>query len=343
MNLLFRTEASVAIGTGHVMRCLALAQSCGDAGGQAIFAMAEATPAAEKRLQSEGLEVVRVAGRVGGAADAEETTKLAHQRSASWAVVDGYEFGAEYQSSLKSHGLKVLFIDDNGHAGHYSADLVLNQNVHASKTLYRSRELPTKLLLGPQFALLRREFDAWRGWKREIPMIARNVLVTMGGSDPDNFTKKAVAGLRAGCGENLRIRVLAGGSNPRIASLEQLSTEGATSIEIVRDATDMPQHMSWADLAVAGAGSTCLEMCLMGLPALVIDLAENQTPIANEFARRGTVSHLGSSKTVTPDRIAVQARQLLASAADRSAMSQRGRELVDGRGAERVVQELLAS
>ena len=137
------------------------------------------------------------------------------------------------------------------------------------------------------------------------------------------------------------IRVLAGGSNPRIASLEQLSTEGATSIEIVTDATDMPQQMSWADLAVAGAGSTCLEMCLMGLPALLIDLAENQTPIANEFARRGTVYHLGSSKTVTPDRIAVQTRQLLASAAHRSAMSQRGRELVDGRGAERVVQELL--
>jgi UDP-2,4-diacetamido-2,4,6-trideoxy-beta-L-altropyranose hydrolase len=84
-------------------------------------------------------------------------------------------------------------------------------------------------------------------------------------------------------------------------------------------------------------------MCLLGLPALLIDLAENQTPIAKEFARRGTAYHLGSSSTVTPERIAMEALWLLDSAAKRSAMSQRGRELVDGDGAERVVRELLIS
>jgi UDP-2,4-diacetamido-2,4,6-trideoxy-beta-L-altropyranose hydrolase len=341
MNLLFRTEASVAIGTGHVMRCLALAQAWCDAGGRAIFAMAEATPALEERLRSEGFEVVRVTARVGSADDAEETAKLAHKQGASWVVVDGYEFGAEHQTGLKSRGLKVLFIDDNGHAGHYSADLVLNQNAHANEALYRSRELSTKLLLGPRFAMLRREFAAWRGWKREIPAIARNVLVTMGGSDPDNFTRKAVDGLRAVRG--IRIRILAGGSNPHVASLEELRTDGENSIELVRDATDMAQQMRWADLAVAGAGSACLEMCLMALPALLIDLAENQTPIANEFARRGTAYHLGSSKTVTPERIEAETLRLLVSAAERSAMSRRGRELVDGGGAERVVHELQIS
>jgi len=84
-------------------------------------------------------------------------------------------------------------------------------------------------------------------------------------------------------------------------------------------------------------------MCFMGLPALLIDLAENQTPIANELARRGTAHHLGSSKTVTRDRIQAEARRLASSVEERSAMSQRGRELVDGAGAERVVRELLIS
>jgi len=342
-TLLVRCDTSVAIGTGHAMRCLALAQAWQDAGGGAVFAMAEATPAVEKRLQLESMRVARLKAEPGSAEDAHETVALARERQASWVVVDGYRFGADYQEALKAAGLKVLFVDDNGHAAHYSADLVLNQNVHAKEALYRSRESSTKLLLGPRYALLRREFAAWRGWKREVPDIGRNVLVTMGGSDPDNFTRKAVDGLRAVKDETLRIRVLAGGSNPHVASLEELRTDEGNSIQLVRDATDMPEQMSWADLAIAGAGSACLEMCLMGLPALLIDLAENQTPIASEFARRGTAFHLGNSKTVTPDRIGAEALRLLTSMAERSAMSQRGRELVDGTGAERVVGELLIS
>jgi UDP-2,4-diacetamido-2,4,6-trideoxy-beta-L-altropyranose hydrolase len=342
-SLLVRCDTSVAIGTGHAMRCLALAQGWQDAGGGAVFAMAQATPAVEERLQRESMGVARLKAEPGSAEDAKETVALAREKQASWVVVDGYLFTAEYQAALKSAGLKVLFIDDNGHAGRYSADLVLNQNAHANEAMYPSREASTRILLGPRYALLRREFAAWRGWEREIPAIARNVLVTMGGSDPDNFTRQAVDGLRAIKDESLRIRVLAGGNNPHLASLEELRTNVGNSIQLVRDATDMPEQMSWADLAVAGAGSACLEMCLMGLPALLVDLAENQTPIANEFARRGTAYHLGSSKTVEPDLVEAETRRLRASAAKRGAMSQRGRELVDGTGAERVVRELLIS
>src|SRR5580693_7805992 len=138
-DLVLRTEASVAIGTGHVMRCLALAQAWKDAGGRAIFAMAQATPTVEERLRNEGFEVTRVAAQVGSAADAAETTRLALMHGASWVILDSYEFGAEYQESLKRHGMKVLFIDDNGHAGQYSADLVLNPNVHAKEGLYSNR------------------------------------------------------------------------------------------------------------------------------------------------------------------------------------------------------------
>jgi UDP-2,4-diacetamido-2,4,6-trideoxy-beta-L-altropyranose hydrolase len=341
-TLLVRCDAGVAIGTGHAMRCLALAQAWQDAGGRAVFAMAEATPAVEERLHRESMGVARLKAEPGSAVDAKETIALARGKQASWVVVDGYGFGADYQTGLKGAGLKVLFVDDNGHAGQYSADLVLNQNAYAKEELYRSREHATKILLGPRYSLLRREFAAWRGWKRGIPVIGRKVLVTMGGSDPDNFTEKVVDGLRAITGERIQIRVLAGGSNPHAASLDRLTGE-ENSIQVIRDATDMPAQMSWAELAVAGAGSTCLEMCFMGLPALLIDLAENQTPIANELARRGTAYHLGSSKTVTPGLVEAETRRVLGSVAERRAMSQRGRELVDGAGAERVVRELLIS
>ncbi len=343
MNLLFRTEASVTIGTGHVMRCLALAQAYADAGGRAIFAMTAATPAVEARLRGEGFEVVRVTAPVSTPADADESARLARQLSASWIAVDGYEFGDEYQAALKRAGLRVFFVDDHGQAKHYSADLVLNQNAYASASFYPSREAYTKLLLGPQYALLRREFNAWRDWKKETAAVAQNVLVTMGGSDPENFTRSAVEGIGKLGGDDLRVRVLVGGSNPHLAALEQLRTASGASFELLRDATDMPEQMKWADIAVAAAGSTCLEMCRMGLPALLVDLAENQTPIAKEFARRGTAFYLGNSKSVTPDKVAAEVRRLLVSAEERSAMSRRAQSLVDGFGAERVAREVLVS
>jgi UDP-2,4-diacetamido-2,4,6-trideoxy-beta-L-altropyranose hydrolase len=337
-DLVLRTEASVAIGTGHVMRCLAQAQAWRDAGGRAIFAMAQATPAVEERLRNEGFEVTRVAAQVGSVADAAETTRMAHQRGAAWVVVDGYEFGAKYQASLKSHGMKLLFIDDNGHAGHYAADLVLNQNTHASESLYSNREPYTRLLLGARYVLLRREFERWREWKRETPSIARKVLVTMGGSDPYNLTQRVVeAVLPEG---DFETTVVAGGSNPHLAKLRQLVSGSGRAVRLLENISNMPELMANADLAVAGAGTTSWEMCFLGLPALLIVLAENQQGVADELARRGIVAHLGRGSDLAQSTIAAQLRSLAGSAELRREMSQRGPALVDGRGAERVVRAM---
>jgi UDP-2,4-diacetamido-2,4,6-trideoxy-beta-L-altropyranose hydrolase len=335
-DLVLRTEASVAVGTGHVMRCLALAQAWGDAGGRVIFAMARTTPAVEERLRNEGFEVARVDTQVGSIADAEETADLAQKRGASWVVVDGYEFGAEYQASLKSRRMKVLFIDDNGHAGRYSADLVLNQNIHASEELYRSRETSTKLLLGPRFALLRRDFTAWRGWKREIPLVARKVLVTMGGSDPDNVTLRVVETILSE--RDFDMTIVVGGSNPHLAKLREFAGD-CGAIRLVENAANMPELIANADLAVAGAGTTSWEMCFLGLPALLIVLADNQQRIADELSKRGIALNLGASD-IALSMIAAQLRSIADSPAIRQEMSDRGRALVDGRGAERVVSVL---
>jgi UDP-2,4-diacetamido-2,4,6-trideoxy-beta-L-altropyranose hydrolase len=156
-NLLIRCDANLTIGTGHVMRCLALAQAWKNAGGHAAFAMAETTPAVEERIHAETMEVLPLTESAGSTDDALRTAGLARQNAASWVVVDGYVFGLEYQARLKRAGLQVLFLDDIGHAAYYSADLVLNQNAHASQALYPNREASTRLLLGPRFVLLRRE------------------------------------------------------------------------------------------------------------------------------------------------------------------------------------------
>src|SRR5882762_1059360 len=114
MNLLFRTDASVAIGTGHVMRCLALAQAWQQAGGNVVFVTAEMTPSLEARLRISRIKVARLGVTAGGAEDAARTSAAARSEKVDWVVVDGYQFDSAYQAGLRADGLKVLFIDDNG-------------------------------------------------------------------------------------------------------------------------------------------------------------------------------------------------------------------------------------
>jgi spore coat polysaccharide biosynthesis predicted glycosyltransferase SpsG/RimJ/RimL family protein N-acetyltransferase len=235
----------------------------------------------------------------------------------------------------------VLFVDDNGHAGAYSADIVLNQNVHASRALYANRDPATRLLLGPRFAMLRREFRAWRDWKREIPPAARRVLVTMGGSDPDNVTGRVVQAILTE--HDLEATVVVGGSNPHLPELRASVGQHSESVRLIENVTNMPELMTWADMAVAGAGTTSLEMCFLGLPALLIVLADNQRLVAEELSRRGLAIYLREGAQTEASVLAGNFAELAASAQARRAMSERGREQVDGRGAERVVQSLRTS
>jgi UDP-2,4-diacetamido-2,4,6-trideoxy-beta-L-altropyranose hydrolase len=334
-SLLVRTDASVAIGTGHVMRCLALAQAWQQAGGNVVFAMAEVTPSLEARLRISRIKVMRLSVTAGSAEDVARTSAAARSEKADWVVVDGYQFDSSYQAALRAEGVKVLFIDDNGEAAPYSADLILNQNAHATEALYRNRETHVRLLLGSRYILLRREFGFWRTRAFEIAPRSRRVLITMGGSDPDNVTEQILRILLAE--PDLELTVVVGGSNPHLAELEHLVEHADRPIRLLKDVSDMPALMVWADLAVAGAGTTSWEMCMMGLPAALCVLASNQEKVASELARLGAAVDLGYTNRVPVARTEATLRDLLRSQNKRSTMSQRGRVIVDGRGTERVL------
>src|SRR5215472_2343913 len=279
-TLSVRADAGVAMGTGHVMRCLALAQAWQDEGGDVLFAMAQRQSAIEARLLSEGVRVVAVEAEAGTSQDVAETIGLACQHGAHWVVVDGYQFDAKYQAEVKRAGLKVLFVDDSGHARDYSADIVLNQNAHASCEIYASRHAHTRLLLGPRYALLRREFRGQRDLHGKITEQARRVLVTMGGSDPENLTLRAIEALELINVDRLEAVVVVGGSNLHASSLRAAVAKSHKNIRLLTDVSNMSESMKWAEVAVSAAGSTRWEMCFFGLPAVLIDFAPNQTPVA---------------------------------------------------------------
>ncbi len=232
-TLVFRVDASSEMGIGHVMRCLALAQAWQDIEGQSIFVMSTGFPALETRLKSEGMNVVYVSAKPGSNDDAFQTTKLSREMNTRWVIVDGYHFTANYQKIIKDSGLNLLFIDDHGHADHYYADIVLNQNIHAESLFYRC-EPYTQLFLGPEYVLLRREFLKWRGWARSIPEVARCILVTLGGGDSENVTLKVIQALRKMNQSDMEVTVLIGPTNPHLAAVESEISSFPCPIHLLR-------------------------------------------------------------------------------------------------------------
>jgi UDP-2,4-diacetamido-2,4,6-trideoxy-beta-L-altropyranose hydrolase len=335
--LLIRADASVAMGAGHIMRCLALAQAWQDAGGNAVFATSEMPAAIQSRLLAESVEVIELSCVAATKPDISRTVALARELKSSWIVVDGYQFGADYQRVLKGAGLQVLFLDDYGHALHYSADIVLNQNMRADERLYDNRETYTQLLLGTQYCLLRREFNAWRDWKREFPAIANKVLVTVGGSDAHNTTLQVVEALNRTAVPELEAMVVIGGGNPHLTSVQQAVADSPHGIRVVTNAANMAKLMAWADMAISGAGSTCWEMCLLGLPALLIPVAQNQDSSARDLAMMGAAALLNTRCELEASAIAATIEEFARSQALRERIGRTARQLVDGNGALRVM------
>lgn len=340
MKLFFRVDASTQIGTGHVMRCLALAQACIYAGGKAVFIMATKVPQLEVRLQTEGIEIVHLSLHPGGIEDARKTATLARQFNASWIVVDGYYFGAEYQKVIKDSGLYLLFIDDYGQADYYYADIILNQNIYAHEGLYLNKQSYTQLLLGTRYILLRREFWQWREWKREIPSVANKILVTLGGADPDNVTLKVIQGLQLIEIENLEVIVVVGASNPHYQQLQTAVEQSSFLIHLKRNVTNMPELMAWADVAIAAGGTTSWELAFMGLPSLVLILADNQYETARNIGEMEVAINLGWHEDVSVRKISETVTKLLESAEMQSKMTRLGNGLVCGEGNNKVLESL---
>ena len=156
--LLIRADAGVRMGTGHVMRCLALAQAWQDRGGRAAYAMAGPAPEIEGRLREEGIDVYGLAEEPGSEDDACSTARLAGALDSRWIVVNGYHFSSHYQRAVKRLGARLLALDDFGALRQYFADIVVNQDPNAEERRYVRREPQTRLLLGTDFTFLRREF-----------------------------------------------------------------------------------------------------------------------------------------------------------------------------------------
>ena len=338
--MLIRADSNAKMGTGHIMRCFALAQGWQSKGGKAIFATTCKNEELLARIQNEGFQIAKLKKSYPSSEDWKMMLEILKEERETWVVVDGYHFDSAYQLRVKEEAYPLMVVDDTNHLHHYYADILLNQNIDSENFSY-SCEQNSRLLLGTQYVLLRREFLACKERNREIPQVACKLMVTLGGSDPNNVTLKIIHSLCKIKLPGLQVKVIAGPSHSQISSLREASSAAPFPIEIVHNAHSMANVMAWADLAISAGGSTCWELAFMGLPFLVIILAENQKAVAEGLEDAGAAVNLGWHDRITPTQLLQSLLSLAEDADARAELSKRSRTLVDGKGNERVLRELL--
>lgn len=331
---MIRADAGLAIGSGHVMRCLALGEEWVRRGGRAVFALAEGAARFGERIRASGIETISVDAAAATPADAERTAALA--RGAAWIALDGYRFGADYLATLRG-AARILLLDDAGSDAAGSADAVLNQNLHAVPELYAGYRRTPRLLLGPEYLLLRREFVDRRVRERETPDVARRVLVTLGGSDAENHTARVLEALARRAPDGTEVVATVGAASPHAARVEELARAMRPPARVVRDAPDMAAIMERSEAAVCSGGTTVWELAYMRVPTLVGTTVPVEELLLGGLVARGFRGGLGALSSQDPEVLGETIRLFLTDAVARREAAGLGATLVDGRGASRVV------
>lgn len=340
MNILFRVDASHKIGFGHIIRCLSLAQCCKIQGCNVTFITNCESEGINQQLLSEGFGIVPLDSFYPDPNDWKITFKELKACSYDWFVLDGYHFDSKYQYKIKETGCKLLVIDDMAKLEHYPADLILNQNIYAEQLQY-SCEPYSRLLSGVSYTLLRSEFLNIDKSLKDIPQVVRKILVTMGGSDPNNVTFKIVQALKMLDIKNIEVIIVLGPANHCKEKIENALSQKPFVYSILSSVKNMPEIMAWADLVISAGGSTCWEILYMSLPCLIIVLAENQRVNAEILEKEGVVLNLGWYENVSESQIVDSLEKIIKDKKLRENMSMRSKAFVDGKGRERIVELMM--
>lgn len=362
MRVAIRTDASLAIGTGHVSRCLALAEALRRRGGAVVFLCRDLPGHRIETIAEAGFPVLRLPPAASGAAapdpaatpphagwlgvpwqrDAEECiAALGATAPPDWLVVDHYALDIRWEERLAPHAGRLLVIDDLADRAHAGA-LLLDQNHRAGAAeSYRGLVPPgCRLLLGPRHALLRPDFAALRDRRPDRDGRIRRVLVFLGGVDRPNLTARAVRALLALERDDLTVDIVIGAGNPHRAALEALVAD-APGCRLLTGPQPMADLLARADFAIGAGGVSLWERAALGVPSLALGIADNQRAILRHMAAEGCLLGFPDGETVSVETLTAALRTLLAAPELVRLLSARSAALGDGRGDERVAARLM--
>lgn len=366
MKVVFRTDASLQMGSGHVMRCLTLADALRSRRAECHFISREHSGHMLDLIRQRGFAVTVLPAELpqrtnstqaasdlvdesvhvlwlnrDWQTDAQQTGAILARLSCDWLVVDHYALDQRWETAVRPHCRKLLVIDDLADRPHH-CDLLLDQNLGRQLHDYAGLvPAPCKVLTGPQYALLRPEFAALRPYslqRRQQPAF-KHLLIAMGGVDLPNATVQVLQALKS-CAlpQDCCISVVLGQQAPWLQQVLELAQNMPWSTQVLVNITDMAQRMANSDLAIGAAGSTSWERCCLGLPTLVVVLADNQWPSARALQAVQAANLIGGvSEIATQLPLAVQALtqdlRLIRQSATASAVT-------DGQGVDRTLQAM---
>jgi UDP-2,4-diacetamido-2,4,6-trideoxy-beta-L-altropyranose hydrolase len=305
MKVAIRTDASLEIGTGHVMRCLTLAGTLADRGAKVAFICMDQPGQLRERIEEAGFDVGMLAAESDGGfrweKDAEKSLGALRHRAfePDLMVVDQYDLDVRWERTFRPHARRIVVIDDLANRMH-DCDVLLDPNLHDSPASRYTGLVGegTRVFIGPQYALLRPEFDRFSPRTRDQGV--GKVFVFFGGSDSSNEAGKIVQALRAlGAGAPRAVFVL-GPINPHVQEIRRAAL-GSGQIELLGATNEVARLMAESDLALGTCGGAAWERCVLGLPALVVVSAENQRDDARILDALGAVRNLGEAKHTTVD------------------------------------------
>lgn len=307
----------------------------------------------QKTISETGCQLKKIDLPTGSNEDATHTAKYAGDGKFDWTILDGYQFDDNYQHIVRQKSSRLMVVDDFGHANHQNADLILNQNAYADRSRYSQLE-STDVLCGLKHTLLRPEFHCVpleQPGRKNARFNIKRILVTFGGSDLNNWslaTLRTLLELKLATDSLTVADVVIGANYTQEKELAQFCRDAGMNVFIHRNVDRMDALMNQSDLAITAGGSTCYELARTGVPAVAIATADNQNAVIAALEQRGTLigfsadEHPLSAKSALSDEIKSAIKKLVRNREQRQVMSDKGKQILDGLGAERVARKLHA-
>ena len=355
MLVMIRTDASQQIGSGHVFRCLTLAETLRESGVTIEFITRNHLGNLNNQIRNRGIKVnllpdsivkskITLEGyeqwlNVTQEEDAEETIRSLAGKKIDWLIIDHYALDYKWEDKLRPYTKKIMVIDDLANRSH-DCDLLLDQNYIHDKYRYNQLTAPDTIkLLGPKYALLRKDFVGNLEKQPNHYHEINRVFLFFGGADPDDLTSTALQVLSQPKLKHLLVDVVIGSSNPHQAKLQnQIKKHSNVKLHIQVD--NIAELMTKADIALGAGGSTTWERMAIGLPSIVVTIAENQIAFTKALDKEGYLKWLGNADQIDENTIYNALIDAIENPHQLLELSHKGKQLVDGRGVQRVSQLL---
>lgn len=327
----FRLDGSNVIGMGHIMNSLAVAEELRKFPVEIYFIM-KRFPEAIAKVCEAGYMVEEIDPHLTEAECFDKTIRILKEKNTSFLITDLLEIKEDYSSGLKKNGIKCLSIDILGKI-RLKSDIIINRTTVTSRFSRYDKSQPTKYYLGPQYVPLGNQFMGLDQEIREINQKAQEVLLCFGGGDEYNLSARVAWILSRFSG--IKITIVLGAAFKLEEELREIVSQFPQPPTVIKDTKEMKQLFLQSDLAVCAGGSILYELAITGTPAVIIPMNDHQVENAEEFEKFGSVISVGLHSEIEDQDIENAIKHLF-DFSRRKSMSEAGKKITDGKGAERI-------